>query len=89
MKSVFKVRTLRVRVCNPKTLIENEIKLPVFFAAVTANAIKGDREKCLEAGMDDYLSKPVNPKKLNEAIGKWAEVKITVVQDAKPAELSQ
>ncbi len=39
--------------------------------------------------MDDYLSKPVNPKKLNEAIGKWAEVKITVVQDAKPAELSQ
>ena len=39
--------------------------------------------------MDDYLSKPVNPKKPNEAIGKWAEVKITVVQDAKPAELSQ
>jgi len=39
--------------------------------------------------MDDYLSKPVNPKKLKEAIGKWAEVKITVIQDAKPAKLSR
>jgi Amt family ammonium transporter len=36
--------------------------------ALTANAIKGDRERCLEAGMDDYLSKPLDPRKMVERI---------------------
>jgi CheY-like chemotaxis protein/HPt (histidine-containing phosphotransfer) domain-containing protein len=39
--------------------------------AMTANAMEGDRDKCISAGMDDYISKPVDPKKLQMVLSRW------------------
>jgi CheY-like chemotaxis protein len=41
---------------------------------MTANAMKGDREKCLEAGMDDYIAKPINTKEFLQKVEYWAAV---------------
>ena len=39
--------------------------------AMTANAMQGDRELCLEAGMNDYITKPVSSRTLAEMLDKW------------------
>ena len=43
----------------------------IIICAMTAHAMAGDREKCLAAGMDDYLAKPVRPKDVRDMIEKW------------------
>ena len=42
--------------------------------AMTAHAMKGDKERCLEAGMDDYLSKPLEAKAVLKKIEEWADI---------------
>jgi CheY-like chemotaxis protein len=44
---------------------------PITLVAITANAMEGDREKCVEAGMNDYVAKPVHPEALQGIIERW------------------
>jgi CheY-like chemotaxis protein len=38
--------------------------------------MEGDRERCLDAGMDDYLVKPLDPELLSRAVGRWIDLAI-------------
>jgi two-component system, sensor histidine kinase and response regulator len=49
--------------------LQPETHIPI--VAMTANAMKGDREECLEAGMDDYITKPIRRELVFEVIEKW------------------
>ncbi len=44
---------------------------PIHIVAMTANAMEGDREKCLHAGMDDYISKPVHPDDIRKSLERY------------------
>jgi signal transduction histidine kinase/CheY-like chemotaxis protein len=47
----------------------NQTAIPIL--ALTANAMKGDMERCISVGMNDYLSKPINPTQLQEKLDLW------------------
>ena len=56
--------------------------------AMTANSMQGERERCLKAGMDDYLAKPLRKQQLHEALDRWAVVPPVRPPDVRPPEPS-
>jgi len=61
LEATRSIRETEARTCRPR--------VPV--VALTANAMQGDREACLAAGMDDYLSKPFTLAQLQAAVERW------------------
>ncbi len=62
--------TKAIREAERKGLLPKGKSERIPIIALTANAIKGDRERCIEVGMDDYLTKPINPQRLLQVLRK-------------------
>jgi len=52
--------------------VEGDVAL-IPIIAMTANAMQSDRERCLDAGMDDYVPKPIDRRRLGSLLNRWAE----------------
>jgi CheY-like chemotaxis protein len=73
------------RIRDPHSSVMNH---HVTVIAMTANAMQGDREMCIEKGMDDYISKPITPQTLASVLEKWISSRTGApsVETSKPAD---
>lgn len=69
------------RVIRHFELEHNRKRVPI--VAMTANAMQGDRERCLEVGMDDYVSKPIDAQKLQQVLQLWLPDSTLKIEDEK------
>ncbi len=76
LEATHTIRNHSSEVLNPK--------IPII--AMTAHALEGDRERCIQAGMNDYLSKPIEPKTLAEKLNQWLpQTELTIPKKAAQA----
>jgi CheY-like chemotaxis protein len=68
-------KAIRERQKNPTA--PNHFKSPIAIVAMTANAMQGDKDKCLASGMDDYLAKPVRPEDIRGVLERWGKPAVT------------
>jgi signal transduction histidine kinase/HPt (histidine-containing phosphotransfer) domain-containing protein len=95
MDGLEATRVIRERQKNSPS--HPNFSLRIVVIAMTAHAMQSDREKCLAAGMDDYLAKPIRPKDIRNMIEKWcatetaagkinsaSATKVQIAADAEP-----
>jgi CheY-like chemotaxis protein len=82
MDGIEATRQIRLRQKEPAQ--PGHFKASIAIVAMTANAMQGDREKCIAAGMDDYVAKPVRPDDIRLVVERWGS-RATVAAQAENA----
>ncbi len=85
MDGIEATESIRSREMRRSWVVADDFK-PIYIIAMTANAMGGDRERCLQAGMDDYLSKPIKPQALYAAIDRCLGLESGVDAVVPPAD---
>ena len=84
LEATKEIRRREAEATRRSIMMDRPVRLTPIIA-MTANAMQGDREKALEAGMDDYVPKPVKPEQLEAVLKRW----IPEEQPAGPGMLAQ